>query len=64
MFTVAPYKYKLRYRESQWVIFSVASVAILLIWLAIGVLEKLQKQSQDRDQKLTETEEQNIPLSS
>lgn len=50
--------------ESQWIIFSFASVAILLIWLAIGVLEKLQKQSQDRDQKLTETEEQNIPLSS
>ena len=49
--------------ETQLIIFSLASVVILSIWLAIGVLEKIQKRSQARDQKFTDDAEQDIPFS-
>ena len=49
--------------DLQLIIFALASVTILLVWLAIGVIEILQRRSQAQDDKFNDNAEQNIPFS-
>ena len=50
--------------DLQLIIFSLAFVTILLIWLAIGLIEIMQRRSQAQDDKFTDDAEQNIPFTS
>ena len=49
--------------QAQLIIFSFASVTILLIWIVIGVLERKQKRSQSQDARFTDNAEQDITFS-
>ena len=48
---------------AQLIVIILASVSILLIWLVIALLEKIQKQSQAHDLKYTDEADQKVPFS-
>ena len=45
------------------IVFSLASVIVLSIWLGIALIEKKQKRSQPQDLKFTDGAEQDSPFS-
>ena len=49
--------------DTQLIIFLLTSVTILLTWLAIGLIEIMQRRSQAKDDEFTDNAEQNLPFS-
>lgn len=49
--------------DLQLIIFAIASVTVFLTWLAIGLIEIMQRRSQAQDDKFNDDAEQNIPFS-